>query len=68
VEVESPMLNALASTVLLAEKRLTWGPERLKKLDKEKLRQARLDSMCGMEQLEDLMTSMVIGDQRTYAF
>ncbi|KAG9658432.1 hypothetical protein KCU95_g14443, partial [Aureobasidium melanogenum] len=65
VDIVSPMLNALASVVLTADKRLTWGPQRLKKLEDEKLHKARWGVSCGMEsmdELEDLMTAMVIGD------
>ncbi|CAD0085016.1 unnamed protein product [Aureobasidium vineae] len=66
VDIVSPMLNALASVVLTADKRLTWGPGRLMKLEKEKEHKLRWGVSCGMEsmdELEDLMTAMVIGGQ-----
>ncbi|KAI5247595.1 hypothetical protein E4T43_01903 [Aureobasidium subglaciale] len=68
VDINSPMLNALASVVLTADKKLTWGPQRLKKIERERSTQLRWGLTCGMDQLGDLMTAMVIGESRMYSF
>lgn len=68
VDIVSPMLSALASVVLTADKKLTWGPQRMKKLEDEKLHKARWGLSCGMEsmdELDSLMTAMVIGESRS---
>jgi hypothetical protein len=50
---------------------LTWGPERLKEIEKQRLHKARWGVSCGMQsldELEDLMTAMVIGSQRSSTY
>ncbi|KAI4744044.1 hypothetical protein E4T50_05532 [Aureobasidium sp. EXF-12298] len=71
VALDSPMLNALATVVLSADKKLSWGPDRLKEIEKQRLHKARWGFSCGMEsldELEDLMTAMVIGSQRSSTY
>jgi hypothetical protein len=71
VALDSPILNALATVVLSADKKLTWGPERLKEIEKQRLHKARWGVSCGMQsldELEDLMTAMVIGSQRSSTY
>jgi hypothetical protein len=71
VALDSPMINTLATVVLSADKKLTWGPERLKEIEKQRLHRARWGVSCGMQsldELEDLMTAMVIGGQRSNTY
>lgn len=71
VALDSPMLNALATAVLTADKKLTWGPDRLKEIEKQRLHKARWGVSCGMQsldELEDLMTAMVIGSERSSTY
>jgi hypothetical protein len=67
VEVDSLLVQALASVVVHFQKKLSWGPERIKKLELEQKRQVRLT--CGMGQLEEALATVVIGEQRSpYGF
>jgi hypothetical protein len=71
VALDSPMINTLATVVLSADKKLTWGPERLKEIEKQRLHKARWGVSCGMQsldELEDLMTAMAIGGQRSSTY
>lgn len=61
VELNSPLVHALASIASSADKKLVWGPTITKKRQKE-LAIRRYLSPCAMDEVEEMMTAMVIRD------